>query len=602
MHIQAALAARQLLACAWALIVCLAFALPVARAQDDYSDDYGGGGGGGSDEPSFSVNGMMRMQGGVFAPLLSDKFKPHENIGRIAGRGLCDVRIATTACVPVDHGQDPGTPSIMRATLQLEAQWDINRFIGVHAIVRGVRSGALPADQYARIPVVPENLWNQNARSPQINTGRPLNTIKLAQDTRAIGNYAENWTHDNYYTELDLREMYIDLTPNDWLSMRIGRQQIMWGDIGGFRLLDMINPENDIWHFGALEATEDVRTPLWMWNTTIDIPNIDHSLELLWIPMLDRPRDTVSTPLTFGGAWGVPYSNAPTTFYAPNTVFQYPGHRLKDERAGLRWKGNIGETFNYSLVYLYTHQISSPIPMYGYYALNSPATADLDTGEVSTTANIDSTVLREAVVTYPRQHIAGFSLEQNIAALATVARLESSFETRTFAGRTDLPIADPTDHTRINFVHKQLPVVNYAVQLQRPTMIRFLNPTNNFLLVAQFYHSFLPTLDMDSPEGKQLVNAPTFNKWQLQKHSFRVVALARTSYLHGLISLEVLGCWLPNIYYQDSGFYTVDVGFRIGPHYRLNVRVTDFIGKNPYVDLGLYRDRDEVAANFTVLF
>ena len=144
--------------------------------------------------------------------------------------------------------------------------------------------------------------------------------------------------------------------------------------------------------------------------------------------------------------------------------------------------------------------------------------------------------------------------------------------------------------------------VNYAVMLQRPTMIRFLNPTQNFLLVGQFMHSFIPAHDMNSEEGQKWVQAPTFNLWQLQKHTYRVVGLARTSYMHGLISLEMMGVYMPNPYAKDSGFYTVDVGFRLGPHYRVNVTVTDFVGKDPYRDIGLYRDRDEIAANLTVLF
>jgi hypothetical protein len=40
----------------------------------------------------------------------------------------------------------------------------------------------------------------------------------------------------------------------------------------------------------------------------------------------------------------------------------------------------------------------------------------------------------------------------------------------------------------------------------------------------------------------------------------------------------------------------------MGPHYRLNIVATDFVGKDPYRDLGLFRDRDEVAANLTLLF
>ena len=38
-----------------------------------------------------------------------------------------------------------------------------------------------------------------------------------------------------------------------------------------YRLLDAVNPENTTWHFGPLEATEDIRIPLWMWLTTLDL-------------------------------------------------------------------------------------------------------------------------------------------------------------------------------------------------------------------------------------------------------------------------------------------------------------------------------------------
>jgi hypothetical protein len=262
----------------WALTstgIALSSAQTFAQ-EDEYSDT---GGSYESEEPAFQVNGMMKMQGGVFAPLLSDKFSPHENeaykpypgIALLNKNQPCDpVAIQNNGCYPVDHGQKPGTPSIMRATFQLEAQWDINEKIGLHAIVRGVRSLELPADDYAQIS------------DPLLGPEAEANDGALRKD------YARKWAHDNYYQELDLREFYLDLTPKNWLSMRIGRQQVAWGDTGQYRLLDIVNPQNGVWHFAPLEAIEDTRIPLWMWLTTIDIPKIDHSLELLWIPMIDR--------------------------------------------------------------------------------------------------------------------------------------------------------------------------------------------------------------------------------------------------------------------------------------------------------------------------
>jgi hypothetical protein len=270
-------------------------------------------------------------------------------------------------------------------------------------------------------------------------------------------------------------------------------------------------------------------------------------------------------------------------------------------RAGARWKGNLGNSTNYSLVYLYTHQFAPAIPLSGTFRTQQFPKADPDTGLITSTEILDSSVTQEIVVGFPRQHIAGFSVEQAITSLGTVARLEAAFEpNRTFAGRTNAP--DPRFPTRLVFQNEEMLAVNYAVVLQRPTMIRFLNPSSNFLLVAQFFHSAVPQLDMESPEGKLLTQVPGYNEWPLQKHSYRVVGVARTSYLNGRITLGLMGVYMPNPYAKDSGFYSIDVGFRMGPHYRLNIVATDFVGKDPYRDLGLFRDRDELSANLTLLF
>jgi hypothetical protein len=539
-------------------------------AQEDSEDDSGSYE---SDEPALEVNGMLRMQGGVFAPLFSDKFKPHENLagfttpsGNPNPQMPCDpVTIQTLQCLPYDHGQKPGSPSIARATFQLEAQWNISDKVGLHAIVRAVRSLQLPADEYAQIPA-------------------PHPDPALRKD------YAERWAHDNYYQELDLREFYLDLTPKSWLSFRIGRQQVAWGDTGQYRLLDVVNPQNNTWHFAPLEAIEDTRIPLWMWLTTIDMPEIDHSLELLWIPLIDRPKDTVHTPISFVGAWGLPYTNAPTSFYMERREFRYPGQRLEDQRAGLRWKGNLGAHTSYSLVYMYTHQLGPPVPL--YYEQKPLATGGFDSSNASV-----------AVLTFPRQHIAGFTLEQLIDPLAMIARLEAAFEpNRTYPGDTRTTHPVPEHGNRYFFYKNVEMAVSYAAVLQRPTMIRFLNPTQNFLLIAQFMHTAVPTLTEDDVKTGYLREVPGYNKWEAQKHSYRVIFAARTNYLNGKITLGLTGAYIPNPYADDSGFYSIDLGFRFGPHYRLNVTATDFFGKDPYRDLGLFRDRDELHAALSVLF
>src|SRR5262245_57552463 len=66
-----------------------------ASAQDDegYSED----------ESSFTVNAMMKLQGGLFVPLASDKFSPQENTGDARANPL----FAPVPCDPVQTPQRP---------------------------------------------------------------------------------------------------------------------------------------------------------------------------------------------------------------------------------------------------------------------------------------------------------------------------------------------------------------------------------------------------------------------------------------------------------------------------------------------------------------
>lgn len=525
----------------------------------------------------FTVNGFLRVQTGVFLPLVSDGFEPHRNeayIGRLDGRNLeylrdqpCDpVLQPYRPCYPVDHGQRPGSLSAARATLQLEADWQPADGIGVHAILRGVRSLELEGDEYAQIPEVSEALDGPQRRA-----------------------YARRWVHDEYYTELDLREFYLDLAPADWLAMRLGRQQVAWGETSSFRLLDVINPADNTWHFGPLESFEDTRVPLWMALVTFDVARADASLELVWVPLLDDPEDTVSVPLSFAGAWGVPYSNAPTSFFAPRQEFRYPGGALSDSRAGARWKGTIGGKASYSLVYHYTHQINSPIPT---YYVNGGINAQ------------GVQVLDRYVLDYPRNHIAGGTFEYAFdSPIGTVLRLEASFvPNQVFPSRTDASFTqDPSDTTRYIYHPKRKAVINYAVSLQRSTMVRFLNPTQSFLVFAQFSDSIVPGLDIDG-EDYQLVQVPLYNEWAAQKHSLALVGMVQTTYLYGTVTPRITGAWLPNLYGGDSGFYSLDVELRLATQYGLNLRATDFFGADPYRELGLFRDRDELHATLTIQY
>jgi hypothetical protein len=554
---------------------------PTARAQEE--DDYGDDTGSEEAESSFTVNAMAKMQGGLFVPLASDGFSAQQNrastIVADIDMGACDPVVSPAkSCYPQNHGTNAGSPSISRATLQMEAHWDFSRKLSLHTIIRGARMGTTEQDEYAQVPRLLDRLPGESNEA-------------LGARRR---DYAKHWVQSNYYNRFELREFYVDYLPLDWLMFRLGRQQVAWGETGSFRMLDVVNPIDSSWHFGPLESFEDQRIPLWMGLATIDVNALKGALELLYIPGLDRARDMVSVPLSNFGAWGVPYSNQPSSYQIRYKDFHYPGGELapRNMRAGFRWKGDLGDHASYSLVYMYTH-MQSPVLQRAYQSPERLPDGTPIPGAYS------SQVADRAFFTFPRQHIAGGSLEYVFdSPLGLTARFESSVEpNRTYSQRTDT--AGASANGQIVYTPRTKPVYNYALVIQRPTMIRWLNPTQNFLLVGQFMHTHV--FNVDDVKDNDLVQAIGYNDWRVQKNAYTLVFYATTNYFHGLFTPRLTGVYVPNPYYQDSGMVSLDLGFRIGPHYRVNVMATDFVGKNPYRDLGMFRDRDEIHASLTVL-
>ena len=503
------------------------------------------------------------MQAGVFAPLASSGFQDYRNLAMqevdpnaqfVLDPKLvrpCDpVKTPTKYCFPKDHGGKAGKPSMMRATLQLMADWKATEKISIHAVVRVVGSLKLDVDEYAQ----PSKLG-------------------VGVDRRE---YNRDWAWRNYYNEVDLREFYVDVEATRWLSFRIGRQQVTWGDIGSYRLLDVVNPTNSTWHFGPLESFEDTRIPLWILKTFIEIKDWDQSLEVVWVPAIDRDEDLVTTPLTFVGAWGLPLSNTPSPHLIHEKKMMYPGNVIEDQRIGFRWQGSITPAASYSLVYYYTHQLSPPIPLYFDLDPNSP------TNDITT-----------LYLGFPRQHIAGFTFDYAFEnPIGMVAKFEMSIEPdHTYPRKSKgYRFMKPDDNipNRYHFEPIEKPTVNYAVQLMRPTMIRWLNPTSNILFVGQFMHTMIPTLTR--LERRELTTVPGFNDYELQKHSYTGVFVMATNYLHGLLSPRMTAAYV----HPKSGFISGALSVRIGPHWRIRLQVTDFFGHDQYRGVGLFRDRDEI--------
>ena len=88
--------------------------------------------------------------------------------------------------------------------------------------------------------------------------------------------------------QAELRELYLDVLYEDF-DIRLGRQQIVWGESIGLRILDVINPQ-DFREF-ILNDFIDARIPLW--GLRVDYTLSDWTFEGIWLPDFEasRPAD-----------------------------------------------------------------------------------------------------------------------------------------------------------------------------------------------------------------------------------------------------------------------------------------------------------------------
>ena len=495
---------------------------------------------------------------------------------------------------PTSHGDKFLKPSMLRSTLMLEADWNPWDDVNVHAIFRGVRALQVSADDDAQPPVPGE--VSDNAR----------------------------WVRDTFYNENDLREIYVTAMPTEWWTLKLGRQQVSWGEIGQYRLLDVVNPQNTSWHFGALESFEDTRIPLYMINTSIDFFPIESSLDLIWIPMIDKSSNLVTTPLTFPGAWGLPLAPVQddkgiAKDKVARKLFEYPAMKLENSRVGARWKGVLFDgAFNYSLVYFYGHQMTPPIPK--YYISRAPLAYTDVHGKFQPFPDEGTDVY----LYFPRQHTMGFSTEFAVESpIGAAVRIEAAFEPfrvfptnsletsklmeeRSAVGLEAVEKLDANDHrkpymgtegvdtwaSKTYFRQREKHVLNYAVQVMRPTMLRFLNPTSNFTLVLQWMHSAV----LDYSDADRLIDVPGYDSTKTREHDMKLIFATFTNYLNGMLVPRLAVIYaLP----QDA-IISAQLGMVFGNHWRLNLAGNMFVGENPYRGVGLFRDRDEV--NLTVLY
>jgi hypothetical protein len=154
--------------------------------------------------------------------------------------------------------------------------------------------------------------------------------------------------------ELELREWYVD-TEMAGVFWRLGKQQVVWGQADGLKVLDVINPQS--YREFILDDFDDSRLPLWMINAEIPIGDED-SLQFLLImdPSYHRFANNgsdylITSPLL------VPQPLVGITM----SVFEEhkPNNVIKDSDIGLRYS-KFYQGWDLTFNYLY-HYLDNPV-------------------------------------------------------------------------------------------------------------------------------------------------------------------------------------------------------------------------------------------------
>lgn len=153
---------------------------------------------------------------------------------------------------------------------------------------------------------------------------------------------------------IELRELYWDkaTASSYW---RIGKQQVVWGEADGLKMLDVINPQS--YREFILDDFDDSRIPLWMVNMEYNLSD-NSVLQMLWIP------DTTTHELAPGSSPYALSSPSQVPQISDNTNIaikeaEAPNKLFKDSDAGLRLTSFVGG-WDISLNYLY-HYVDTPV-------------------------------------------------------------------------------------------------------------------------------------------------------------------------------------------------------------------------------------------------
>jgi len=325
----------------------------------------------------------------------------------------------------------------------------------------------------------------------------------------------------------ELRELYLDVSGNDWFA-RIGKQQIIWGESDGLRMADIINPLDLTWHY-IFGSWEDIRVPLWAvdFNYKLGFGPFK-TVELVWLPGAFEFGFQNGELAPEGANWAFPgYSQAIIDAYEASE----PDDSLRNSEFGIRLHNRIKDV---------------EFHLYYFYSRN-------DVGVLKKNWLNRFMAGHKEIFAYPFNSKFGLTFNYYCGKLKTVFRGESVYT-------IDEPFNDRDIISNPGIYEED--TLAYMLGFDRPTWIRLLNPQRTFFISMQLFQKWM----FDRPHG--IGNATE----GFDSSYTHLTLFINTDYYRGLIQ--------PGIFM----LYNLDCGAWINPS--ISYKVTNTPYMNCIVGLG----------------
>ena len=358
------------------------------------------------------------------------------------------------------------------------------------------------------------------------------------------------------YNELDVRELFFDADIGDRFSVRIGRQQVVWGETDFFHATDVVHGYNFHWRSFYEPENEEVRKPLILLNGTLQAPELKGSLQVVVRPGLDKAKWIGNSVPTFGGRWsnnlakGFPLATnevpgpALGIFGTPaGAIFNYH-HKdgdTDDAHYGVRWTGLLGknENLDYSLMYYHGQGGFQQDPI----LILNPNTFGLE-------------------FIFPETDTVGATLSSYISALDMTYRAEVAYTPdRKFSSGATMPLP-------LHIVEND--AWNLLLGFDKnPRLQKWLKTSSQSLFTVQVFDWYLPGVNKYDAIGN-FTGSGVY-----RKHNVLATMILTLPYMHDtLIGTVVVIADLT----QGGAFLVPSLEYQLGPHWRFKIEADLTVG------------------------